>query len=87
MAGYSYLLQHKAGKDRSNADACSQLPLRGSTLDLDQQPEIVRVLRRLEESPVQSKQSRAWIRRGPGFFTHLQLRGTRMATGHTDGGI
>ena len=65
LGAYSYTIQFKQGKDNSNADALSRLPIPSPQKDTPKPAEVVHLMEYLETSPVSSAQVRVWTDRDP----------------------
>ena len=65
LGAYSYQIQYKPGKDNSNADVLSRLPLPESPSSVPLPGETVFLLDTLQTSPVDATQIRTWTNSDP----------------------
>ena len=65
LSAYNYQIQYKPGKDNSNADALSRLPLPESPTSVPLPGETIFLMDTLETSPVNATQIRTWTSKDP----------------------
>ena len=65
LGGYNYQMQYKPGKDNSNADVLSWLPLSESPDNVPLPRETIFLIDTLQWSPVNAAQIRAWTSKDP----------------------
>ena len=65
LAAYSYQIRYRPGKDHSNADGLSRLPLPDQTSDVPKAAQNVFVLEHMDTTPVTVNHIRNWTRRDP----------------------
>lgn len=65
LEAYSYTMRFRPGKENSNADMLSRLPLKGTEPERPPPAELVLLLDTLEASPVDAQKVRKWTRREP----------------------
>ena len=64
-SAYNYTIQFKEGKDNSNADALSRLPIPCSRKDPQNPVEVVHLMEFLDTSPVSATQIQTWTDHDP----------------------
>ena len=65
LGAYSYSIQYKKGKENSNADALSRLPLSHTPKSTPKPAEVVHLMEYLDTTPTSSTQVRVWTERDP----------------------
>ena len=65
LSAYNYQIQYKPGKDNSNADVLSRLPLPDSPQSVPLPGETILLMDTLESSPVSATQIRTWTANDP----------------------
>ena len=65
LSAYNYQIQYKPGKDNSNADVLSRLPLPDSQQSVPLPGETILLMNMLENSPVSATQIRTWTINDP----------------------
>ena len=77
LSAYNYQIQYKPGKDSSNADVLSRLPLPHSSQSVPLPGEIILLMDTLESSPVSATQIRTWTTNDPALsrVRNLVLQG------------
>ena len=65
LGAYSYTISYKPGKENTNADALSRLPLPNTRKEIPEVPEVVHLMEFLDSTPVTSTQIGEWTRHDP----------------------
>ena len=65
LAAYEYRLVYKGGKDNGNSDALSRLPLPSYPSDRPVPGEVIQMLERLENTPLDAAPMKQWMRTDP----------------------
>ena len=65
LAAYEYRLVYKGGKDNGNSDALSRLPLPSYPSEVPVPGEVIQMLERLENTPLDAAQIKQWTRTDP----------------------
>ena len=65
LGAYNYTIQYKEGRENSNSDALSRLPLPTTLQDVPRPAEVVHLMEHLDTSPVSSSQIRSWTDNDP----------------------
>ena len=65
LSAYSYTISYKAGRENTNADALSRLPLSTTRQEPPKPPEVVHLMEYLDTTPVTSKQIGDWTDHDP----------------------
>ena len=79
LSAYSYTIRFKPGKDNSNADALSRLPLPTSLETIPVPGDILLSLQTLATTPVNAVQIKNWTARDPLLSKVKTVRSTRMS--------
>lgn len=65
LGAYDYTIQYKEGKNNSNADALSRLPLPTTIRHVPRPAEVVHLMEHLDTTPLSSQQIRLWTNQDP----------------------
>ena len=65
LAAYEYRLVYKGGKDNGDSDALSRLPLPSYPIEVPVPGEVIQMLERLENTPLDAAQIKQWTRTDP----------------------
>ena len=65
LAAYEYRLVYTEGKDNGNSDALSRLPLPSYPSEVPVPGEVIQMLERLENTPLDAAQIKQWTRSDP----------------------
>ena len=78
LAAYEYRLVYKGGKDNGNNDALSRLPLPSYPSEVPVPGEVIQMLERLENTPLDAAQIKQWTRTEP-VLSQVLLYTTKAA--------